>query len=78
LIVYYIGNIIILSSAQHRAAMIWVTHPLIRVADVPGGRTFHSAGTGRLVMPTIKLSTPWWRPGLFTVDCWATGLKQSA
>jgi len=31
--------------------------PLIRVADLPGRRALRSAGSNRLVVPPVKLST---------------------
>ena len=31
--------------------------PLVRIADLPGRRALHSAGSNRLVLPPVKLST---------------------
>ena len=31
--------------------------PLVRVADLPGRHALHYAGTNRLVVPSVKLST---------------------
>jgi len=31
--------------------------PVVRIADLPGGQSLHSASTNRLVVPPFKLST---------------------